>query len=707
MAHSTSLFLVASLLIGVALVSAIDKPNNFITNGYYTAFWDDSTVGFFPYVQSGPSHSVGAHKAITYPGNTSYFSVLLDESVYSAADFRESLVSATKTSATRYTEVYKLVTFNATLGISITTEIHGDHESDSYVTIRAGIKIDDCDQYSTEDAKESIKIWTRPKFRYLLDIDVNEDDGPTVATYINQEGRVRGGVIEVEEYANEHTWYEDASFAALSFASDWDSKVNAYDYNVYVTTRGLGADAYQYVSWLDASESTDFYYNETGANCSDPMLDEFDDSALIAYYDTQLCGDGEGYHLLCSEERVLEVKLFATLASHTPTSHQCPYCNVNGGNDEDGNSIPDHIDINKGRDTSCALRQGDWDGDNFGDSTDFCPWMATHKNHDRDHDLIGDDCDNCPRHYNPSQLDFDGDHSADACDNCPYDWNPDQDDTDGDLVGDVCDNCRNATNPDQRDEDHDTWGDECDTCPGFFNYDNEDFDLDGFGDECDNCPNVTNPFQLDMDNDTIGDACDNCVNEWNFDQSNVDGDWFGDVCDNCPEIVNDDQYDNDTDGVGDACDNCNAVFNPNQTNSDGDNYGDDCDICPFAYDNEQWNSDFDVFGDACDNCPFLTNEDQADADGDNVGDICDNCEFSHNPNQLNTDGDIWGDACDPCLRSRWSEDIIAVHDGDAPNVLVYDGCYLSDYVDDCTKDFCVSANQAPIARDPRISQTIY
>jgi len=51
---------------------------------------------------------------------------------------------------------------------------------------------------------------------------------------------------------------------------------------------------------------------------------------------------------------------------------------------------------------------------------------------------------------------------------------------------------------------------------------------------------------------------------------------------------------------------------------------------------------------------------ELDRDGDGVPDIVDNCPNDKNPDQVNEDGDRFGDICDPALRSRTTQERIAM-----------------------------------------------
>ncbi len=86
-----------------------------------------------------------------------------------------------------------------------------------------------------------------------------------------------------------------------------------------------------------------------------------------------------------------------------------------------------------------------------------------------------------------------------------------------------------------------------------------DVDGDGIGDTCDNCIEVSNEGQVDRDSDSLGDLCDACpgdatVGAFLDGMNNSDKDQVIDLCDNCPFFDNPQQADRDSDGIGDACD---------------------------------------------------------------------------------------------------------------------------------------------------------
>ena len=87
--------------------------------------------------------------------------------------------------------------------------------------------------------------------------------------------------------------------------------------------------------------------------------------------------------------------------------------------------------------------------------TDVCDEDTDTCDPDYDGDGVGDESDNCPDVVNPDQADSDGDNIGDAC----------EDDDDNDGIVDENDNCRTVANPDQLDVDGDWIGDLCDGSP--------------------------------------------------------------------------------------------------------------------------------------------------------------------------------------------------------------------------------------------------
>ncbi len=98
----------------------------------------------------------------------------------------------------------------------------------------------------------------------------------------------------------------------------------------------------------------------------------------------------------------------------------------------------------------------------------------------------------------PSPTDTDGDGIPNSTDNCPTVANHDQHDLDGDHIGDVCDPDADGDGVSNADElAHGTDPLDADT------------DGDGIDDGSDNCPTVANHDQADKNNDGRGDACSN------------------------------------------------------------------------------------------------------------------------------------------------------------------------------------------------------
>jgi len=143
--------------------------------------------------------------------------------------------------------------------------------------------------------------------------------------------------------------------------------------------------------------------------------------------------------------------------------------------DEDGDCVPDAVDLCVGNDTS-----GDKDSDGICDDLDEFEQESDPETEDVDDDGIDDESDNCLSMKNPSQDDLDGDGIGDACDLCIGD------NTLGDPDGDGY--CGSNDPPP-----------------------NDDVDADGVLDYFDNCPSVSNPDQDDSDQDGRGNACDDCA----------------------------------------------------------------------------------------------------------------------------------------------------------------------------------------------------
>jgi hypothetical protein len=195
--------------------------------------------------------------------------------------------------------------------------------------------------------------------------------------------------------------------------------------------------------------------------------------------------------------------------------------------------------------------QTDTDGDDIGDTCDYCPGDIVN---DPDGDMVCDGAvflppftagnDNCPATANSDQLNDDGDTLGNACDNCSSVTNETQTDTDTDGVGDACDIC--AGGFDSTDTDGDGTPNYCDICPG--GDDTVDTDADGVPDFCDICAGGDNT--LDTDNDGVCDSSDICNGF--ADSIDSDGDGVPDGCDVCAGF--DDTIDTDGDGVPDGCD---------------------------------------------------------------------------------------------------------------------------------------------------------
>lgn len=697
------------LLSIVLTVSTFKVDKNYITNGVYTATFTPDLKGYLPSLTTAESHTVGKDYKLNYKGNTSYIDFLEGETHISGKDWASYLVDVTRDSEKKVTEEYRFnVHNNVPTIMTVETEIMGTTTLNSYVSIKVSYEVPCSSETNGFEASD-----VKPKFRFTYDVENNGDDGPFMGIFNGRYG--------VQDMDSETTFVQTTEgsvlgddvmqFAAVIFEP---TTVSAQKYDIYIQTRGetTGVDRYDFASYLKAVEgSEDFYYNDinTALDITSASQDKGDDSVGLFYFDGSACGDGNGTALrFCSEKVVYELRISA-LPHGTPINTDiCDLCAT--GADTDYDYVADSVDgclVNSYADRACASRQQDYDSDSFYNDCDFCMYLNTTANTDSDGDKVGDDCDNCPNTANPSQTNSDEDSRGDACDNCPNVTDETFANTDGDSKGNVCDNCPNTNSEDFSDPDDDDFGTPCDLCPGVSSTDNSDTDGDLVGNVCDNCPDDSNNNQYDNDNDGKGDVCDNCPSKYNPGQHDYDNDKKGDVCDNCIHIANFNQDDFDSDNVGDVCDNCPSDVNPDQMNYDGDTFGDVCDICPFVPNTNNDDTDLDLIGDACDNCPMDKNADQADFDGDNIGDVCDNCFYDHNPNQLNTDGDAVGDACDRCLNSRWQDEVIQVKGGNAQNIQMEEGCYLSDYVDKCTVDYCVTATTPKPVVDQTLSQVLY
>lgn len=691
--------LFASVVFGHGVEERKENPNE-ISNGYYTVVFNAEgfdTTGFLPIIKTGPAHKKGGNLELIYNEESTSFINIIDtvnENFIGPSELRSGHLYGEKDDQTHYYQYYQVLDM---YDIVVETHIHGD-DDDSYVEIRTLVR----SIYNTTEDK-----LPRYKTRYFVDLSVNGDDGPTVSPI--QDGSI--GSEERDEFSLYGDDFTPAGYIAKSTVGE--------SYGVFALTRGpkYGADQIRFVSYFhatdDGDDTTMFNYDGNDGSGPEEITNihdgDHDDSAFSLIWDASACGNGtEGIRVRSFDiPFVFSIKLAVVDDNCIPSSDLCDeYCEVNGGDcDSDGISDSvDQCDLDSGDKLECDSRQQDWDGDDFGNACDYCPWKAGH-NGDQDDDGVGDICDNCDK-YNPGQEDTDGDGYPEACDNCPGLEN-DQSNSDEDTFGDACDNCPFVTSEDQSESDDDDFGDICDLCRGVSNsVNNSDYDDDGFGDICDNCVFVFNDDQLDDDEDDVGNACDNCIG-YNPSQSNRDGDDFGDACDNCVQDKNNDQLDCDDDGVGDECDNCKDIGNPEQDNFDNDPFGDVCDNCPKTPSDNNTNSDYDTFGDACDNCIYKTNEGQEDADNDDVGDLCDNCFNEKNVDQLDTDNDELGDACDKCINSRWTENPIEVEGGQVQNLYFENGCYLSDIVDNCKGDYCVSTDVPKPAVDKTIQAVNY
>ncbi|MCK6571535.1 hypothetical protein L6V77_10630 [Myxococcota bacterium] len=290
-----------------------------------------------------------------------------------------------------------------------------------------------------------------------------------------------------------------------------------------------------------------------------------------------------------------------------------------GGDDSDGDGLPDDWELAYFGDLVTADGTTDRDEDGSSDLAEFLSG-SNPLCRDRDDDGLSE----------PTEICADGDD----CDDLDPGASARSDDADCDGVPDEGDAFPNDP-AEARDNDGDGVGD---------NGDGDD-DGDGVPDELDFAPNDPSE-QMDTDGDGLGDNADD----------DDDGDGVPDDADGCPLVANASDQDLDDDGLPDACDPdrdgdglSNLIeeafgLNPDAADSDGDGV-----------------ADFDEFGEG--ETPLDSDGDgqpdaiEDDADGDGVPDSTDLCRTIVDAEQRDTDGDGVGDVCDDAPGDAGAADI--------------------------------------------------
>jgi hypothetical protein len=279
-----------------------------------------------------------------------------------------------------------------------------------------------------------------------------------------------------------------------------------------------------------------------------------------------------------------------------------------GGDDSDGDGLPDDWELAYFGDLVTADGTTDRDEDGSSDLAEFLSG-SNPLCRDRDDDGLsepteicadGDDCDDLDPGASARSDDADCDGVPDEGDAFPNDP-AEARDTDGDGVGDNADGDDDGDGvPDELDfapndpsEQMDTDGD------GLGDNADDDDDGDGDPDDADGCPLVANAGDLDLDDDGIPNACDADRDDDGL--TNATEEAFG---------LNPDAADSDGDGVADF-----DEFGEGETPLDSDGDGQ-----PDAIEDD---ADGDGVPDSTDLCRTIVDAEQRDTDGDGVGDVCD------------------------------------------------------------------------------------